>query len=179
MKLKNLILLLSPLIVFFCAFIGKSSVMSCLHIPGYGLIIVAVFLSITASGYSLTKESICSSIISGYKSKFSAEERFEAIKQLETLIVIAGFFFMTSGMILLFASLSDPKSMGPNMAFTLVSSALAVGFSKLILLPLRFRLAHNEGIKLSNLQGELLQSLILLGFPIANYMTIVLVMYSI
>jgi len=179
MKFKNLILLLSPLLLLFWAKISNASVFVLICIPAFGLIPVSVFLAASASGFRQVWQSLRSTLTTDYRSDFTIEQRVETIRLLEKMTIACGYLLMMSATIMLFAQINEPKAIGPNLSLALVSSFLAVAVSKLVLLPLRLRLCNLYSREMFQLmRRELVESLILIGFPVANYMTILLVLYS-
>lgn len=142
------------------------------------MLVCALFLTIAGQQSGKLFKAIRAGL-SDQTSSHNSNEMIETLKQFENILLLSGFVCILFSVINLLANISQPSSIGPNIALALNCSIYAMVGAKFIAMPLRLRLINSHVSQYENLNNELLSGLLMLGFPFANYALITIVLYSV
>ncbi|MBU1105082.1 MAG: hypothetical protein KKB51_00335 [Candidatus Riflebacteria bacterium] len=178
MKSRNLYYLSGAAAIALMLYFAGLTPVRLIDLRSFGMLLFSIIISQAWQPAGKLFTAVKSAITGAIPENESSAELISCVHQLENCTLISSFALLFYGVVSLMAKLSEPSTIGPNCFLALTCSIYAIAFSKLVLMPLRLRLVSYSQAWTEKLSEELLSSIALLGFPIANYAVIIMALFS-
>lgn len=143
------------------------------------IVLVAVFLSLASDPVRSLLSAIKTSLSGQKKDQIDLVAEHKSLKRFEFFLILCGIVTSMGANVACLANIGVPEMIGPCLSMSLTSSLFSLFLAKMLIFPLRLRLKKRINKLPASEEESVASGLALAGIPVASYLTMIIILYTI
>lgn len=179
MKFLNFFLLFSLSVCLVILFYAKPAFSMLLNTTAPLIVLAAVLLNLAADPVRSLLAALTTSLSGQEQNQIDLVAEHKSLKRFENFLILCGLVTSMGANVACLANIGVPEMIGPCLSMSLSSTLFSLFVAKMLIFPLRMRLKKRINTLPVSEEESVAGGLALAGLPVASYLTMVIILYTI